>query len=202
MDISLLTPRKKMMVVKGYLLLNQQGSIAVSNSSINLLSLLSISFFSLLISLEWLFWSFFTLEESKYVLFAALRSSLSCLIKHPVVAHWLRLLVTKIPMSVFLSLIEVKVPDRLIFLMASIADQRCLILVHHMHWKALKERFNIQPATSTGNSPYGSTNWHYQIQCSSPFHTTTDGRNMSNRKIICLILLVTFTTPSIEVNCI
>jgi len=65
--------------------------------------------------------------------FAALRSSLSWLIKHPVVAHWLRSLVTKTP--VCLSLIQGKVPDRLPFLITSIANQRYLILVHHIHLK-------------------------------------------------------------------
>jgi hypothetical protein len=73
----------KKMVIKGYLLLNQD-SISVSNSCINILSLFSLyRLFFLLISLEWL-WLFFTLEDSMF--FAAL-TSLSWLIKHPVVAH-------------------------------------------------------------------------------------------------------------------
>jgi hypothetical protein len=83
------TFERRGLTLKGYLLLNQQASIAVSNSCINFsisfsLFLFLYQLFFLLISLEWL-WSFFTLKDSMFI--AALRSSLSWVIKHPVVAH-------------------------------------------------------------------------------------------------------------------
>jgi len=74
----------KKMVVKGYLLLNQQGSIIVSNICINLFSLFSIRFSFFLFLLNGSGLSLLLKIVSMF--FAAFRF-LSWLIKHPLVAH-------------------------------------------------------------------------------------------------------------------